>query len=100
MATAPIQPLAWEPPCAAGVAQEVAKRQKKKKDTSITSLFTLGQNSGLRLDGSFVPDLAKLQSGHWPGLLFHLRSGSSLPCSCGVGRIHFMAATVYGGLLL
>ena len=30
-ATAPIQPLAWEPPYAAGVAQEMAKRQKKKK---------------------------------------------------------------------
>ena len=30
-ATAPIQPLAWEPPYAAGAAQEIAKRQKKKK---------------------------------------------------------------------
>jgi len=37
-ATAPIQPLAWEPPYATGVAQEIAattttitKRQKKKK---------------------------------------------------------------------
>ena len=39
VATAPIQPLAWEPPYAAGVAQEIAttttqrqkdKRQKKK----------------------------------------------------------------------
>ena len=29
-ATAPIGPLAWEPPYAAGVAQEMAKRQKKK----------------------------------------------------------------------
>ena len=28
-ATAPIGPLAWEPPYAAGVAQEMAKRQKK-----------------------------------------------------------------------
>ena len=28
VATAPIQPLAWEPPCASGVA---LKRQKKKK---------------------------------------------------------------------
>ena len=31
MAAAPIRPLAWEPPYAAGVAQEMAKRQKKKK---------------------------------------------------------------------
>ena len=30
-ATAPIRPLAWEPPCAAGVALEKAKRQKKEK---------------------------------------------------------------------
>ena len=30
-ATAPIQPLAWEPPYAAGAAREMAKRQKKKK---------------------------------------------------------------------
>ena len=27
--TAPIRPLAWEPPHAAGAAQEMAKRQKK-----------------------------------------------------------------------
>ena len=31
VATAPIRPLAWEPPYAAGVALEMAKRQKKKK---------------------------------------------------------------------
>jgi len=30
-ATAPIRPLAWEPPCAAGAALEKTKRQKKKK---------------------------------------------------------------------
>ena len=30
-AVALIGPLAWEPPYAAGVAQEMAKRQKKKK---------------------------------------------------------------------
>ena len=30
-ATAPIRPLAWEPPCAAGAAQEMAKRQKRNK---------------------------------------------------------------------
>ena len=32
VATAPIGPLAWEPPYAAGAAQEIAKRQKKKKN--------------------------------------------------------------------
>ena len=30
-AAAPIRPLAWEPPCAAGASLEKAKRQKKKK---------------------------------------------------------------------
>ena len=30
-ATAPIRPLVWEPPYAEGAAQEMAKRQKKKK---------------------------------------------------------------------
>ena len=33
VATAPIRPLAWEPPYAEGAAQEMAKRQKKKKIT-------------------------------------------------------------------
>ena len=31
MATALIQPLAWEPPYAIGAAQEMAKRQKDQK---------------------------------------------------------------------
>ena len=31
VAMAPIRPLVWEPPYAAGTAQEMAKRQKKKK---------------------------------------------------------------------
>jgi len=31
VATAPIGPLAWEPPYAAGAAQEIAKKKKKKK---------------------------------------------------------------------
>ena len=31
VATAPIQPLAWEPPYAEGVALEMAKRPKKKE---------------------------------------------------------------------
>ena len=31
VATAPIRPLAWEPPNATGAALEMAKRQKKKE---------------------------------------------------------------------
>ena len=36
VATAPIKPLAWEPPNAMEAAQEMAKRQKKKKKRKIT----------------------------------------------------------------
>ena len=36
-ATAPIPPLAWEPPYAAGASQEMAKRQKKKKTQKTVS---------------------------------------------------------------
>ena len=31
-ATAPIRPLAWEPPYAVGAAQEIAKKRKKKRN--------------------------------------------------------------------
>ena len=34
VATAPIEPLAWEPPYAAGAAQEIGKKTKKKKKKS------------------------------------------------------------------
>ena len=39
---APIRPLAWKPPNAAGVALEKAKRQKKKKNaiSNAIKLFT------------------------------------------------------------
>ena len=30
-ATAPVRPLAWEPPYAVGAAQEMAKKQKEKE---------------------------------------------------------------------
>ena len=53
VATAPIQPLAWESPYAAGVAQEMAKRQKKKKEPFNTVsmrvwVLSLALLSGLR----------------------------------------------------
>ena len=50
VAAAPIQPLAWEPPHAAGAAQEMAKRQKKKK-------FFFVFFSGLHLQHMEVPRL-------------------------------------------
>jgi len=49
VATAPIQPLAWEPPYAVGAALEKAKKKKKKKKkkkrkeniTTLVCLFIL-----------------------------------------------------------
>ena len=42
-ATAPIRPLAWEPPYAAGAAQEMAKRQNKtKKQGRIGNISLVG----------------------------------------------------------
>ena len=39
VATAPIGPLAWEPPYALGAAQEITKREKKKKVWCSVSLL-------------------------------------------------------------
>jgi len=48
VATAPIRPLAWEPPYAAGAAQEIAKkdkkRQKKKKKEYSRESFGIGSH--------------------------------------------------------
>ena len=40
VATAPIRPLAWEPPYAVGTAQEKGKKTKKKKKSNL-SVFIL-----------------------------------------------------------
>ena len=42
VATAPTLPLAWEPPYAAGAAQEMAKRQKIKKNKKERNMLALG----------------------------------------------------------
>ena len=42
-ATSPIGPLAWEPPNATAVAQEMVKRQKKKKDLRRHLIIILSQ---------------------------------------------------------
>ena len=39
-ATAPIRPIAWEPPYAAGVAQKNGKKTKKKKKKRLNFLLT------------------------------------------------------------
>ena len=46
-ATAPIRPLAWEPPYAMGAALKKAKRQKKKKKEergTVLSILEIHQN--------------------------------------------------------
>ena len=48
--TAPIRPLAWEPPYAAGAVQEMAKRQKKKKK-SVLKKNTKAPGPGWALQG-------------------------------------------------
>ena len=40
-ATAPIRPLAWEPPHATGAAQEMVKRQKKKERKKHLEVFNM-----------------------------------------------------------
>ena len=44
-ATAPIRPLAWEPPYAIEVAQEMAKRQKKKKEVYNIKIQSMAEGS-------------------------------------------------------
>ena len=55
VATAPIIPLVWEPPHAAGAAQEMAKRQKRKKKKN--KKFAMGREMG------------EMWLGHWLGLI-------------------------------
>ena len=48
-ATAPIRPLAWEPPYAAGAAQEIAKKKKRMYSFIVflaESLIQYGYKSG------------------------------------------------------
>ena len=48
--TAPIRPLAWEPPYAAGAAQEIAKRQTNKQTKKTNyGLFSVTQYLDLLL---------------------------------------------------
>ena len=58
VATAPIRPLAWEPPHAEGMTLEKAKRQKKKKKKSLgllPGLCSFGVKAGfLSLTAEFT----------------------------------------------
>ena len=57
VATALIRPLAWEPPCATGVALEKAKRQKDKKKKR--SLGTRRDTRGTHTEGRPREDTAR-----------------------------------------
>ena len=49
VATAPIRPLAWEPPYAMGAAQEIAKKKKDQKKKKI--------NTGMRGETAYYGTL-------------------------------------------
>ena len=79
MATAPVRPLAWEPPYAVGAAQEMAKRKKKNREeirnyaisqANDASLFSLSACSFL-LTGAGCsqnqPREAPMSGGGFPG---------------------------------
>ena len=61
-ATAPIRPLAWEPPYATEVAQEMAKRPKKKKKF-IFGVPLVAQQvknpTSIHKDAGLIPGLAQ-----------------------------------------
>ena len=62
MATARIRPLAWEPPYAAGVALEKAKRQKKKKFQILRVPIVaqqLRKPTSIQEDGDLIPGLSQ-----------------------------------------
>ena len=58
-ATAPIRPLAWEPPYAAGVALEKAKKKKKKEYISISADLHFPVKLCVRIDCVFYTHILK-----------------------------------------
>jgi len=71
---APIRPLAWEPPHAAGVAQEIAKRQKKKKELLLMKQSLLELTSMIMAFVHLVPPL--------PGTVEQFLTTAALQGSC------------------
>ena len=84
-AVAPIQPLAWEPPYAAGEAQEIAttttkdkktKRQKKKKKF-IKAVYVHCRKSDIQISKSKIPFFSSLEarnSIHYPFTFFSMHN--------------------------
>ena len=70
VATAPIGPLAWEPPYAAGAAQEMAKRQKQTNKQKTTTNKNQKKKKTKRTTCSKVMDSFLRLSRSRMGLLF------------------------------
>ena len=78
VATAPFQPLAWEPPYAAGAAQEIAtttttakdkKRQKDKKKKGHNELLCRTDTDSQTLKNVWFPMETGWEVGGWAGVL-------------------------------
>ena len=54
-ATALIRLLAWEPPCAVGVAREKTKKRKRKRGKSTNIMIDNRENTREFIDKSLVP---------------------------------------------
>ena len=85
MATAPIRPLAWDPPYAAGAAQEKRKKKQKVEDGPVRKrLLTLDALNGLclpSLPGTGTPQQNDAGGpSDWVGdLCCHCRKSSPWP---------------------
>ena len=94
VATAPIQPLAWEPPYAAGAAQEIATtttttKEKKTKNQKIKRIKYLGVN---------LPKERKdLSSENYKTLMKEIKDDTNrwkdIPCSW-IGRLNIIKMTI------
>ena len=78
-ATALVRPLVWEPPYAAGVAQEMAKRQKrqKKKKRNIQGVPIVAQHFKNLIS---IHEDVRMQA-----QFLALFSGLRIQCCCGCG---------------